>query len=201
MARRGGSPRVAAAFAAVPRRGFLTPDQVRFAALDRPLPIGHGQTISQPTTVRAMLELLDVRPGARVLDVGCGSGWTTALLACLVGPEGIVLGVEIVPQLVAFGRDNLARLPDDSHRGTARIVPAAPGVLGLPDEAPFDAILVSAEAASLPAPLVAQLRIGGVLVLPVAGRMTKVRREAAGVDVVRLGAYSFVPLVSGANDG
>lgn len=201
MARRGGSPRVAAAFAAVPRRGFLTPDQVRFADLDRPLPIGHGQTISQPTTVRNMLALLDVQPGARVLDVGCGSGWTTALLAHLVGPTGTVLGVEIVPELVAFGRDNLARLPADSHRGAARILPAVPGVLGLPDEAPFDAILVSAEAGSLPDQLVAQLRVGGVLVLPVAGRMTKVRREATGVDVVRLGAYSFVPLVDGAPGG
>jgi protein-L-isoaspartate(D-aspartate) O-methyltransferase len=201
MARRGGSPRVAAAFAAVPRRGFLTPDQVRFADLDRPLPIGYGQTISQPTTVRVMLELLDVQPGARVLDVGCGSGWTTALLASLVGPEGTVLGVEIVPQLVAFGRDNLAGLPADSHRGTARIRPAVPGVLGLPDEAPFDAILVSAEAASLPDSLVAQLRVGGVLVAPVAGRMTRVQRGATGVDVVQLGAYSFVPLLNGAPEG
>ena len=201
MARRDGSPRVAAAFAAVSRRDFLTPDQVRFAHLDRPLPIGHGQTISQPTTVRTMLELLDVQPGARVLDVGCGSGWTTALLAHLTGPTGTVLGVEIVPELVDFGRDNLARLPADGHRGTARILPAVPGVLGLPDEAPFDAILVSAEADSLPDPLVAQLRVGGVLVLPVAGRMTKVRREATGVDAVRLGAYSFVRLVSGAPEG
>jgi protein-L-isoaspartate(D-aspartate) O-methyltransferase len=198
MSPRGsGGSRSDAAFAAVPRRAFLTADQVRFAALDRPLPIGHGQTISQPTTVRHMLDLLDVQPGARVLDVGCGSGWTTALLAYLAGPTGTVLGVEIVPELVELGRANLAGLPADARRGAARIVPAEPGVLGLPEEAPFDAILVSAEAESLPASLVEQLRVDGVMVVPVAGRMTRVRRAVTGVDVVRLGPYSFVPLLDG----
>ncbi len=81
------------AFAAAPRAQFLPESEKRFAGLDRPLPIGHGQTNSQPTTVRHLLQHLDVRPGQRVLDVGCGSGWTTALLAHLVGPQGSVTGV------------------------------------------------------------------------------------------------------------
>ncbi len=194
---RTGAERLDAAFAAVPRAAFLPPAQVRFAALDRPLPIGHGQTNSQPSTVREMLALLDVRPGQRVLDVGCGSGWTTALLAHLVGPAGAVIGVEIVPELVDVARTNLAAFPSGGQRGAASVRQAAPGVLGLPDEAPFDRVLVSADAAALPRPLAAQVRVGGLLVAPVAGRMTRVRRDRAGLDVERLGAYSFVPLVEG----
>src|SRR3954471_16869751 len=96
------------ALAATPRVAFLPDDQQRFAGDDRALPIGWGETNSQPTTVRAMLALLDVRPGQCVLAVGCGSGRTTALLARLVGPTGEVIGVEIVPELVEFGRAHLA---------------------------------------------------------------------------------------------
>ena len=186
--------RVLDAFAAMPREGFLPHGEVRFAGLDRPLEIGHGQTNSQPTTVRHLLELLEVAPGDRVLDVGCGSGWTTALLACLVGPEGSVVGVELVPDLVDFGRANLA------GKGVpwARIEPALPGALGLPDEGPFDRILVSAEAPALPDALVAQLRVDGLMVIPVRGRLWAVRRPAGWPDqppdVVRHGHYAFVPL-------
>jgi protein-L-isoaspartate(D-aspartate) O-methyltransferase len=187
-------PRILDAFSAVPREGFLPHGEVRFAGLDRPLDIGHGQTNSQPTTVRHLLELLEVEPGDRVLDVGCGSGWTTALLAHLVGPQGRVVGVEIVPALVEFGRANLgaAGMP------WARIEAADPDVLGLPAEAPYDRILVSAEATELPESLVGQLREGGLLVLPVRGRLWAVRRPAGWpqvpADVVRHGHYAFVPL-------
>jgi protein-L-isoaspartate(D-aspartate) O-methyltransferase len=187
---------LADAFAETPRKRFLPADQHRFARDDRALTIGYGQTNSQPATVSAMLSLLDVRPRQRVLDVGSGSGWTTALLARLVGPTGEVVGVELVPELVEFGRANLSGegLPQ------ARIVPAVPGVLGLPDLAPFDRILVSAEARELPESLVEQLGPGGVLVVPVSGRMTEVRRPEdpdRPADVVRHGAYSFVPLIGG----
>jgi protein-L-isoaspartate(D-aspartate) O-methyltransferase len=183
--------RLAEAFAAVPRTGFLPEDQLRFADQDRALPIGHGQTNSQPTTVRNMLALLDVAPGHRVLDVGCGSGWSTALLGHLAGPAGSVFGVEIVPELVAFGRANLARRSME----WVSIRPAEPGVVGLPEEAPFDRVLVSANASRLPEGLVEQLVVGGLLVAPVAGVMTCVRRTAAGRTVTRHGAYSFVPLI------
>jgi protein-L-isoaspartate(D-aspartate) O-methyltransferase len=182
---------LAEAFAACPRAAFLPEDQRRFAQLDRPLPIGWGQTNSQPTTVRNTLELLDVRPGQRVLDVGCGSGWTTALLAHLVGPEGEVVGVEILPELVATGREHVARHP------SARIEPAVPDTLGLPDLAPFDRILVSAEATVVPASLVEQLTDDGVLVVPVAGTLHQVRRHGAEVVDALHGRYSFVPLQGG----
>jgi len=184
---------VADAFEAVPRAGFVPEDQQRFAHLDRPLPIGWGQTNSQPTTVRVMLELLDVRPGQSVLDVGCGSAWTTALLAHLVGPTGSVIGVEIVPELVEVGRANLAALPLPN----ARIEPAVPDVLGRPTDAPYDRVLVSAEAGSMPRALVRQLRVGGVLVIPVAGWMYEVRRTQRLPDVVRHGRFAFVPLIGG----
>lgn len=188
----GASARVDAAFAAVPRVGFLTDSERRYADRDRPLPIGHGQTNSQPTTVRNMLVLLDVQRGDRVLDVGSGSGWTTALLAHLAGPGGRVYGVERVPELAEFGGRNLAAA---SATQRASIQTAAPDVLGLPEQAPYDRILVSAEARRLPESLVDQLGPGGRMVMPVAGRLSVVDRRATGdIDVRRVGHYAFVPL-------
>lgn len=182
---------VSAAFAAVPRRQFL-PEPVRDRAnYDGPLDIGHGQTNSQPRTVERMLKLLDVRPGDRILDVGSGSGWTTALLAHLTGPTGNVLGVEVVPQLVATGSANL-RLFDQKW---ASIEQAQPGLLGRPDLAPFDRILVSAEAPELPDELVEQLAVRGRLAIPVAGTMLLVSRSRVDVSVTRHGSYRFVPLL------
>lgn len=179
------------AFAIAAREGFLPEDQRRHAGLDHPLPIGGGQTNSQPSTVRRMLELLDVRDGQRVLDVGSGSGWTTALLGALVGPQGRVVGVELDPDLARWGAANLERL----GMGWTSIEPAEDGVLGRPDLAPFQRILVSAGARTLPDPLVDQLGAGGVMVIPVGGRMLVVRRrEDGGTDVERHGSYSFVPL-------
>jgi protein-L-isoaspartate(D-aspartate) O-methyltransferase len=181
-----------AAFESVARADFLPPDQVSFAHQDRALRLDHGQTNSQPSTVHTMLSLLDVRPGHRVLDVGSGSAWTTALLGVLVGAEGRVSGVELVPELVTWGRQNLAAY----SMPWATITAADPAVLGLPDLAPFDRILVSAAARSLPQPLVEQLCPGGVMVAPVAHRMAVVRRSGAQADVVLHGHYMFVPLVT-----
>ena len=138
-----------------------------------------------------MLALLDVRPGHRVLDVGAGSGWTTALLARLTGPTGRVLGLERVPALAAFGADNLGR----AGMPWARLETAAPGVLGAPRSGPYDRILVSAEAGQLPQALVDQLADGGVLVVPVAGRMLRVVRSGPERHVTEHGRYLFVPLV------
>ena len=183
--------RLATAFERVHRTDFLPPDQHGFAGEDAALPIGHGQTNSQPSTVHAMLDLLEVEPGHRVLDVGCGSAWTTALLGDLVGDGGEVVGVEIVPELVAWGRANLAAYA----MPWARVEQARDGVLGAPESAPYDRILVSAEASRVPEELLAQLVVGGLLVVPVRGRMTVVRRTAGEPEVRHEGWYSFVPLI------
>lgn len=174
-----------------PRSGYL-PRTVRWAARqDRALSIGYGSTNSQPSTVQAMLELLDAREGHRVLDVGSGSGWTTAILARLVGPSGRVLGVELVEQLVP---DSAARLRRD-HLDHAQVRVADPDVLGAPDQAPYDRILVSAETDQRPGALVAQLAEGGALVLPLGGRLVRLVRRGEDVEQVTApGWYRFVPL-------
>lgn len=183
--------RIRAAFEAAPRTSFL-PEHVRdFWQLDRPLPLSHGQTNSQPTTVAAMLELLDVGPGMSVLDVGAGSGWTTALLAELVGPAGSVIGVERVPELADGARAALG----SGEWPNAEVRVAARGRLGAPEDAPFDRILVSAEAQQLPRALVEQLADGGVMVAPVAGVMTRVVRSGDEARVTTHGLYVFVPLI------
>jgi protein-L-isoaspartate(D-aspartate) O-methyltransferase len=186
-----GADRVAEAFAAVPRAPFLPESERANAGFDGPLPIGHGQTNSQPRTVEAMLRLLDVQTGQKVLDVGSGSGWTTALLAELTGPTGRVLGVEVEPELVELGTRHL----DGFELPWASIHEAQPGVLGLPGAAPFHRILVSAMARELPDELVEQLHTGGVMVIPVHGTMLRVSRSMRGVGVTRHGSYRFVPLV------
>jgi len=176
---------------AVRREDFLPKGQRALAATDGPLPLGDGQTSSQPRTVAAMLRLLDLEPGHSVLDVGAGSGWTTALLGRLVGPRGRVVGVELVPRLAAWGAANVAA----QEMAWARLRTAEPGVLGWPAGAPYDRVLVSAEARELPHALVDQLGDGAVMVTPVAGEMWRVVRAADGtVDVTRHGFYRFVPL-------
>jgi protein-L-isoaspartate(D-aspartate) O-methyltransferase len=199
---RGASPDIAVADAVrrTPRDGFLPVAERRHAWRDVPLMIGHGQTNSQPSTVVDMLTLLDVRPGQRVLDVGSGSGWTTAILAALVGPEGEVLGLEIVPELARWGAENVAA----TGRTWPRVEVAEPGVLGRPEQGPYDRILVSAMARHREDldPLTRQLARGGILVAPAAGRMLRLRKldapesqSGTEVSVERFGPYRFVPLV------
>ncbi len=184
---------ITAAFLAAPRARFL-PEAVRpHAGDDLPLPLGHGQTNSQPSTVADMLRLLDVAPGMKVLDVGAGSGWTTALLAELVGPTGRVIGVERVPELTRGAQAALTA----GNWPQAEVRQATPGRLGIPEEAPFDRILVSAEAHRLPRALVDQLTEGGVMVIPVAGVMLRVVRRAGEPTVTKHGLYVFVPLIEG----
>ncbi|GAA3876077.1 protein-L-isoaspartate O-methyltransferase family protein [Tessaracoccus defluvii] len=182
---------VAAALGATPRAGHLPAEQVGFAHLDIPLPLFRGLPSSQPSTVSRMLRELDVPRGASVLDVGAGSGWTTALLAHLVGPGGSVLGVELDAELAVWGAARLAA----TGRPWARLVAADPRVLGAPTLAPFDRILVSAMATDLPTALADQLSDDGVLVAPVADQLWTVRRRGDDLSIRRSGAYRFVPLI------
>ncbi|CAA9332536.1 MAG: Protein-L-isoaspartate O-methyltransferase [uncultured Nocardioidaceae bacterium] len=181
---------VDAALVAVPRAGFLPTTDIKRSAFDGPISIGYGQTNSQPRTVAKMLRLLDVHLGHRVLDVGSGSGWTTALLAYLTGPTGRVLGVEIVPELVTVGGNNLFAC----EMGWATIEAADPDVLGRPEQGPFDRILVSAAARALPEALVYQLTDAGRLVLPVSGTLLVIERQGQASTITKHGSYRFVPL-------
>ena len=147
------------AMRSVPRHLFVPPEQRPYAYRDRPLPIGHGQTISQPFMVAYMTELVSPGPGRKVLEIGTGSGYQAAVLAA-AGAE--VFSIEIIPQLAeAAGK----RLDDLGYGAVA--VRSADGFYGWPEQAPFDAILVTAAAEFVPPPLLEQLAEGGLMVIPV----------------------------------
>ena len=179
------------AFAKVPRKNFVPEELKAHVGVDAPLPIGFGQTISQPTTVRMMLEWLEVEPGNKVLDVGSGSGWTSALLSHLVGPRGHVYAVELIPELVEFGRRNVASLGIKNvmffHAGKK---------YGLPQHAPYDRILVSAAARELPKELIDQLKTDGKMVVPVKNDVLETTKHSkVDFEVQKHPGFVFVPLI------
>ncbi len=152
-------PRVLRAMQTVPRHDFVPESQREQAYADRPLPIEHGQTISQPYIVALMTELARVGPDSVVLEVGTGSGYQAAVLAEIVRE---VYSIEIIPELAESAGARLRRL------GYGRVqVKAGDGYLGWPEHAPFDAILVTAAPEKIPEPLIEQLKPGGRLVIPV----------------------------------
>lgn len=187
-----GEREIMQALRAAPRSHFLPEDMRHHAEENRPLAIGYGQTNSQPSTVQRMLAWLEVKPGHRVLDVGAGSGWTTAILAYLVGPEGYVYAVERITELVDYGRAKCREL------GISNVAFFQAGaVLGLAGHGPFDRILVSASADKLPGDLVAQLKRGGRMVVPVGHDVLVVRRQKNDhVDITKHAGFSFVPLIA-----
>jgi len=179
------------AFREVKRSNFLPKSEKSLADLDTALYIGYGQTNSQPTTVRMMLEWLDAQPGDKVLDVGSGSGWSTALLANIVGPKGMVYAVERVPELVEFGRRNCQA----SGITNAKFYKAG-DIIGLPEYAPFDRILVSADASELPDELMDQLKIGGKTVIPIHDIIYEVTKLSKTKNNIKKHPYFiFVPLI------
>ncbi len=183
------TPRIIEAFRAVDRKRFV--QHANQAYSDQALPIGWDQTISQPRVVAFMLELLQPLPKEKILDIGSGSGYTTALLAHIVGVQGRVIGVERVPELVSFGWRNVEGMyPEQAE------IRQAGQALGLPEEAPFDRILVSAAAKQIPEEVVSQLTHTGVLVLPVNDSVVKLTKNAQGNYAVQEHkGFRFVPLV------
>lgn len=173
-------------------RMYFVPDELQSETYgDYPLSIGMGQTISQPTTVAIMLELLHPVSGNKVLDLGSGSGWTTALLASIVGEKGFVEGIERVPSLVEYGRECLKRV----HIENASIEFADADVLGKPGHH-YDRILVSASAQELPETLIEQLNPGGILVIPILESIWRfIKNKDGKITSVELPGFRFVPLI------
>lgn len=185
-------PRVLEAMRRVPRHVFV-PEALRERAYqDHPVGIGAGQTISQPYMVALMSEALDVRGGERVLEVGTGSGYQTAVLLEL-GAD--VLSVELLPELSTRARANLDAA---GYAGRGRLV-VGDGSTGAPGEAPFERIVVAAGAPSVPLSLLEQLEEGGILVLPVGSdreqELLRLRREGGGVTRETLCGCVFVKLL------
>lgn len=187
--------RVDKAFQLAPREMFLPHDVRQYALVDRPIGIGHGQTNSQPSLVRRMLKWLDPKPGDNVLDVGSGSGWTSALLGRLVEPNGSVHAVERIPELVAIGQHNAT---DSGVKNVS--FHQAGDTFGLPEHAPYDCILVSASTDELPPELIDQLRTGGRIVIPVGHDIVIASKSKDGLlKTDRHTGFLFVPLVRNDN--
>ncbi len=182
--------RVLEALRKIPRHFFVPTEMLSFAYSDGPLPIGHGQTISQPYIVAFMSEALELRPKDKVLEIGTGSGYQAAVLARLARE---VYSIEIIEPLAKQAAERLSRL------GFSNVhVRAGDGYRGWPEAAPFDAIIVTAAPDHVPQPLIDQLRVGGRLVLPV-GRfdqeLVRIRRTTEGPRQETLLPVRFVPMV------
>jgi len=150
------------AFAKIDRKDFVGPECESFAYDDSPCSIGYGQTISQPSTVAFMMEQLTPKEGDKVLDIGYGSGYSTAILASIVSDTGRIFAFEIIPIIKKFGERNLKKYKFENITNIL-----GDGSKGMQSEAPFDRILCSAAALTLPSILKEQLKIGGRLVIPV----------------------------------
>jgi protein-L-isoaspartate(D-aspartate) O-methyltransferase len=185
-------PEVLSAMLRVPRHELIPSELRSFAYTDRPLPIGNEQTISQPYVVAAMTEAALVRGGTRVLEVGTGSGYQTAVLVEM-GAE--VFSIEIVPELAAEAAEALHELGYDNHGKLHLRV--GDGYRGWPEAAPFDAIIVAAAPPDVPRPLIEQLAVGGRLVIPVGHEKQELQvimRQRHGEVTSRLFPVRFVPM-------
>jgi len=187
------SPRVLAAMRAVPRHLFVPSASIQQAYADHPLPIGEGQTISQPTIVAVMTDALELSGNERVLEIGTGSGYQAAVLSLLVRQ---VLTIEIVESLGAAARTRLAEL---GYKNVE--VRIGDGYLGWPEKAPFDRVMLTAAPPEIPRALVDQLAEGGILVAPVgeqgeAQRLVRWTKRGGALEKQDLGAVRFVPMVN-----
>ncbi|RQV96419.1 MAG: protein-L-isoaspartate(D-aspartate) O-methyltransferase [Calditrichaeota bacterium] len=182
-------PEVIKVMRRVPRHLFVPEDQVKYAYRDEPRPIGEGQTISQPYIVAFMTEQLELKPGDRVLEIGTGSGYQSAVLACLVDS---VFTIEIIPELAERAQKLLADLNYDNV-----VVKEGDGYIGWEEKGPFDAIIVTAAPPRIPPPLLEQLKIGGRMVLPVGEyfqELVVVSKNQTGLEMKNVLPVRFVPM-------
>ena len=191
------NPAILEAFKGIRREDFVPPGVKPLASLNEALPIGYNQTISQPLTVGFMLELLEPKRGDRTLDIGAGSGWTTALLSHIVGKEGRVVGLEIIPELAEFGKKNVAKY-NFIEKGIAKYL-CQDANKGYPSEAPYDGILVSATLPKkeLPRAWREQLKIGGKIVVPIKESIwVFTKKNTTEFQETEYPGFVFVPFIS-----
>lgn len=182
------------AFSKIHRIEFIPEDLAAQADANIPLPIGHGQTISQPLTVAFMLELLDLKEGYNILDVGSGSGWTTALLAHIVGEKGKVTSLEIIKELCEFGEGNVEKF-GFIEKGIVEFY-CESAASGFEKNSPYDRILVSAAVDELPVALKEQLAVGGKMVIPIRTDIWYVEKKSADdLYIEKFPGFVFVPFV------
>ncbi|MBI2583135.1 MAG: protein-L-isoaspartate(D-aspartate) O-methyltransferase [Candidatus Aenigmarchaeota archaeon] len=184
------TPEVIKAFRKIKRESFVPQEYKKHAYVDEPLPIGFGQTISQPLTVATMTEALDLHKSQKVLEIGTGSGYQAAVIAELVGKKGIVVTVERLKELYDFAKNNLQK---EGCKNVKTIL--SDGSLGYEKEAPYDRIIVTAEAPEIPQSLFRQMNEGGKMVIPVGHEMFIIEKKRGKAERQSLGYYVFVPLV------
>lgn len=193
------TPSIIEAFEKVDRKDFVPEKLKDKAYLNTPLPIGYGQTISQPLTVAFMLELLQPKAGDKILEIGSGSGWQTALLAHIVGNSpssgGKVIAVELIPELMAFGRKNVAKY-GFIKKGIVEFH-SFNAAKGMSEQAPFDRIISAASGQDLPVAWKKQLKIGGKIVSPIKDAVHLfVKKTDTDFEESVYPGFAFVPLVS-----
>ena len=188
------TPLIIEAFKNIKREDFIPEGLKDETDVNAPLPIGFGQTISQPLTVAFMLELLGPQPGEKILDIGSGSGWQTALLAYCVGDKGKVIGIERIKELAEFGKENIAKY-NFMKKGIVEII-YADGKDGYEKEAPFDKIIAAASARELPEAWKKQLKIGGKIVAPIEESIWLFTKKSdTEFDSQEFPGFVFVPLL------